>query len=60
MCLQGLRSPCGSSSELPGQALQSIGILLEQPSLNIGIFCADKLQEVIPGLKGRKNNDCDK
>lgn len=60
MCLQGLRSPCGFSSELPGQALQSIGILLEQPSLNIGIFCADKLQEVIPGLKGRKNNDCDK
>lgn len=60
MCLQRLRSPCGPWSELPGQALQSLGILLEQPSLNIGIFCADKLREVIPSLKERKNNDCDK
>lgn len=32
--------------------LQSIGILLEQPSLSIGIFCADKLREVTESLKG--------
>lgn len=48
ICLQSLRSPCGSC---PGQALQSFGILLEQ---NIGIFCPHKLWEVIQSFKGEE------